>query len=245
MLAVLLLTAGAKIHAQVVESPAALRRQWMASCDSLETPVIRWKASQAQSPQPRLVPGSDLERKNYRGELAPLRYRREYTCYGPADTIYFLELYRRNRYWKVYRYRVMKGKTVPEGPQWSFDARGRATEVLHCETGQSTCRRWQALAYWPNDSLARMGWFLNGKPDSLHQSWYDQGVLRSRLHYRDGRLLQVDGLWNADGQPLETGGFSQGQGDLLLYALNGTPLERRTYRDGKVIRLKKLKKQAE
>jgi len=225
-------------------SPAALRREWQAAttCGTQAAPVLDWTACLAQTPQPRLVVGTDLERSNNRGEAAPLRYRRQHTCYGPTDTLYFLEVYRRNRYWKVYRYRVANGKAVPQGPQWSFDHRGRATEVLHCETGQSTCRRWQALAYWPNDSLARMGWFLNGKPDSLHLSWYDQGSLRSRLHYRDGRLLQADGLWNAYGQPLETGGFAEGQGELLIYSLNGTPLEVRTYRDGRVVRREQRKK---
>jgi len=227
----------------VAATAATLRQEWNAAtrCDSLQAPLLRWDASPEETPLPRLINGTDLERSGKRGETAALRYRRHSTCYGPADTLYFLEVYRRNRYWKVYRYRVLNGKTLPDGPQWSFDQRGRATEVLHCETGQSSCPRWQALAYWPNDSLARMGWFLDGQADSLHLSWYDQGVLRSRLHYRDGRLLEVEGLWNADGQPLETGGFAAGQGDLFLYSLNGTPLEARTYREGRVVKRKKLR----
>jgi hypothetical protein len=221
-----------------------LRQAWNAACrcDSLQAPTLRWQACLAEKPLPRLIQGFDRPlRRAGSGKASNSRFRREFTCFGLGDTLHFLELYRRNRYWKVYRYRVLNGKTKPDGPQWSFDARGRVTEVLHCETGEQSCRRWQALAYWPNDSLARAGWFWNGQPDSLHLSWYDHSGLRSRLHYRQGRLLHLDGLWTADGQPLDPGGFSQGEGDLLIYSLNGIALERRTYRDGRVVRRKKIR----
>ena len=157
------------------------------------------------------------------------------------DSIFFVEIFQRNKSWKVYRYQIIDQKPVPDGIQLSFDQRGRLTEALQCKTGQTTCRDWQAFAWWPNNHLAKAGWFSSGKSDSLHQSWYDNGQLRSQLHYQQGRLIRVDGFWDQEGKSLDIGDFSNGNGSLKVYSLSGKAVEVRQYREGRLVRKRKIK----
>ncbi len=204
-------------------------------------PELDLQACASNRPSERLQGGyfRRQRKKTENGESVWIFYRKQVMVppdVAGQDSLLFVELFQRNKSWNIYRYRLEDGKAIPQGTQLRFDRRGRLIEALECEEGQISCRRWQHFAWWPNDSLARSGWFDNGSADSLHQSWYDNGQLRSRMWYGRDRLVEVEGLWGPHGDALSTGTFEAGQGDLPLYSLSGNVAQMLKYRRGKVVK---------
>ena len=149
-----------------------------------------------------------------------------------SDTVQLREVYRRGKEWTLYRFRRVDGAFVPEGQQVDLGKDGRPSLVLLCPTGETRCRDWERLTWWPNDTLARAGTFHNGRADGLHSAWYPDGRLRACLRYADGRLVTVEGLWGPSGEALPTGSFQDGEGWVPQYALNGVPIRERRYHKG-------------
>lgn len=155
---------------------------------------------------------------------------------GGPDTILLVEQYHLGKSWKVFRYRIAEEELLIEGPQLRFNRQGQLDEILQCPEGVTVCRHWTSLIWWPNGQLAKVGGFHNGKPDRLHRSWYDNGRLRSAVWYVEGRLHQVEAMYDREGVQLAKGTFRDGNGCLPVYSMNGQLIEQRLYRRGRIVR---------
>jgi hypothetical protein len=169
------------------------------------------------------------------GPADTLYHRREQRLLVVAggDTLRLEERYRRGRYWTLERFRRDGGAWDPVGGQWRFNEQGQPIEQLWCAPGERDCPLWRRVAWWPGGVPAREGAFRDGRPTGLHRAWYPDGTLRACLAYADGRLRAVHGLWGPSGETLPTGSFTDGDGSVIRYSLQGTPLGENRFRDGK------------
>ena len=195
-------------------------------------------------------PGQKLTGEDYRklrfrmeaGDTLWQAYEKQQLVSENGKLIYYLEVFRRDKLWKLFRYRIEDGRTVISGIQREFDYRGRIKAELECEDGQKICRDWRGYTWFPNDSLMKTGRFVDSKPDGEHYAFYDNGQLRSKILWEEGRLVDVLGLYDQEGNSLETGSIVNGSGTVNVYSMNGELIEVRTFNKGKRKKRRKIRR---
>lgn len=195
----------------------------------------------------KLTDGNNLESRlrTEDGQSNFKSYRRQHIRIEDGDSIYYLELYRADKFWKLYRYRIQNQKLIIEGSQQLFDPDGQLQTELYCPSGEKKCSNWQSFSWWPNGQLAKNGFFKEGQMDSVHYTYYSEGQLRSRLLYKEGKLMEVLELNDEQGNPLEKGTINKGEGTVFVYSLSGEKIAIYEYRNGKRKSKKRIKKVAE
>ena len=123
-------------------------------------------------------------------------------------------------------------------------------EVWRVELGEN-------LAYAPNQSpgesslpVTYTGWvketfddgrirslvhYKDGKPDGLETIWYENGQRRNESNWEDGKLWAAV-AWKPNGKKCPVTNVVNGNGVVVYYNDKGTEVDRETYRDGEYVR---------
>lgn len=190
------------------------------------------------------LPGEEYRKLRFRLEVGDTlwqAYEKYRVTRENGESIYYLEVFRRDKLWKLFRYRIENGQTVIAGMQREFDYRGRIKAELECEDGQKICRDWRGYTWFPNDSLMKTGRFVDSKPVGEHYAFYDNGQLRSKILWEEGRLVDVLALYDQQGNSLAIGSIQNGNGIVNVYSMTGKLIEVQTFNKGKRKKRRKIR----
>jgi hypothetical protein len=115
----------------------------------------------------------------------------------------------------------------------------------------------ETLAYAPNQSpgesslpVTYTGWvketfddgrirslvhYKDGKPDGMATAWYENGQRRNESNWEDGKLWAAV-AWKPNGKKCPVTNVVNGNGVVVYYNDKGTEVDRETYRDGEYVR---------
>jgi antitoxin component YwqK of YwqJK toxin-antitoxin module len=63
----------------------------------------------------------------------------------------------------------------------------------------------QSVTYYPNGKILEIGSYVQGRKHGEFDTFYDTGVLKSRLVFDMGRPVRKPEFFNANGRPMSPG----------------------------------------
>lgn len=124
------------------------------------------------------------------------------------------------------------------GPAYMYYPNGAVKATTFFQHGKKIgpCKK-----YYPSGALEQTcERHIEGKQDGLQVKWHENGQLKSKARWENGRLREILAYKDEQGKDMLIGTFKDGNGDWLWHE-KGKPAVVYTYKNGKFMKKKTLK----
>ena len=96
-------------------------------------------------------------------------------------------------------------------------------------------------SYYPNGNTQFDCEYIYGKQEGRQLVYFENGRVWSEIIFKDGKMWEVKSNFNPSGKPMEKGTLKDGNGTRYVYDETGVLLEIEHYKEGKRVKLEKIK----
>lgn len=183
---------------------------------------------------------SDVKYTTANGQNTYARYEKRVAVIELGDSVLYIERFHAGKRWLLNRYVMRNNKPVSSGWQKQYDAFGRLYAEKFYEEGKRKSTLYRAYSYYPGGQLMSDATYLSGKAQGFHFYYYKNGQMRECLEFDEDHLMNVQAYYDADGNPLDTGNFCDGEGILNIYSMYGKLIQQKIFHKGKVAHVKSI-----
>lgn len=178
-----------------------------------------------------------IKHKYINGVKFPISYEKQLKKKEGQDSVVYMEFYKMNKHWDVYRYVMRDKKPQLSGWQKEFNEKGELIAERYCLEGDRRCKLYRTFSYYPDGTLMSDAAYYGNKREGNHYYYYTNGQLRESLEFQKNKLQNVLAYYDQDGNPLDVGTFCDGNGLVNIYSMNGIIIQIKSFSKGKVKRV--------